>query len=163
MRVVISMISKSILFCRIIMLLNPYTSLPCDETNDLANHHEVVMHMTTTHGPSSPVISNVSEHPNQLTQFKFPQWQFGKKKIVKHSFQIQWFKKWQLLHYDEAQNLAFCHVCATARKTGKMTNTGNADMAFIELLERIPVERRVLFSAISRIVTTKNCKVNDYS
>ena len=52
--------------------------------------------------------------------------------MVKHSFQSQWFKKWQWLHYDEAQDLAFCHICATARKTGKMTNAGNTDMAFIE-------------------------------
>ena len=96
------------------------------------DHCEVATHTTTIPGPSSLAISNVPERPNQPMYFKFPQRQFGKKKIVKRSFQSQWFKKWQWLHYDEAQDLVFCHVCATARKTGKMTNTGNADMAFIE-------------------------------
>ena len=101
---------------------------PQDETNKLANYCKIA----TTPGPSSAVIWNVPEHPNQPTHFKFLQWQFGKKKIVKHSFQSQWFKKWQWLRYDEVQDLAFCHICATARKTGKMANAGNADMTFIK-------------------------------
>ena len=88
---------------------------PRDETDDLArDHHEIATHATTTPRPSSPVILNIPEHLNQPMHFKFPQWQFEKKKIVKRSFQSQCFNKWQWLHYDETQDLAFCHVCATA-------------------------------------------------
>ena len=35
------------------------------ETDDIADHHEVAMYTTTTPGPSSSVMSNVPEHPNQ--------------------------------------------------------------------------------------------------
>ena len=35
------------------------------ETDDIADHHEVVMYTTITLGHSSPVMSNVPEHPNQ--------------------------------------------------------------------------------------------------
>ena len=55
-----------------------------------------------------------------------------KERIVKYCFQSQWFKKWGWLHYNETQDLAFCHIYATPAKIGKMVKTGNADFAFIE-------------------------------
>ena len=43
-----------------------------------------------------------------------------------------WFNKWQWLHYESTTDLAFCHTCVTAIKTGKMKIAGNVkDSAFI--------------------------------
>ena len=46
---------------------------------------------------------------------------------------VQWFAKWPWLHYDTAQDLAFCHTCVIAVASGKLAlSTGNIkDSAFI--------------------------------
>ena len=74
----------------------------------------------------------ISDEPNQPRHFNFPKHRFGASKIVIRSFQGYWFNKWKWIHYNEAQDLAFCHVCVTAMKTGKLQNHGNVDVAFIE-------------------------------
>ena len=73
----------------------------------------------------------ITENPNQPRHVNFPKRHFGLSKIISCSFQLQWFDKWKWLHYDEAWDLAFCHVCVTAIKTGKVQNR-NVDSAFIE-------------------------------
>ena len=63
------------------------------------------------------------EHPYQPTDFTFPRRSFGKSKLVtKRSFQSAWFKQWQWLHYDAAQDLAFFFVCLNAIKAGRPVN-----------------------------------------
>ena len=53
-----------------------------------------------------------------------------KKKTVKRSFQFSWFANRTWLHYDEANDLAYCHVCMVAYRDGKL-NSSNLDKAFI--------------------------------
>ena len=76
-------------------------------------------------------LPEVDERPNQPMHFKFPKRPFGKTKVVNRSFQNQWFEKWRWLHYDESRDLAFCHTCVVAMKTGKMKNAGTVDSAFV--------------------------------
>ena len=81
-----------------------------------------------------PALPDIGELPNQptLPQFKFPKRNFGKTKIVSRAFQASWFSKWCWLHYDGTRDLAFCHTCIQAVKTGKMKVTGNVkDSAFL--------------------------------
>ena len=49
--------------------------------------------------------------PNQPKTFRFPQRTFGVKKPEQRSFQPSWFDSRPWLHYDEAKDLAFCHLC----------------------------------------------------
>ena len=77
-------------------------------------------------------LPEVGEVPHQPEHHTFPRRQFGKSKVVSRAFQGSWFKKWQWLHYQSTTDLAFCHTCVTAIKTGKMKIAGNVkDSAFI--------------------------------
>ena len=51
------------------------------------------------------------EGPHQPRSLSFPSRQFGKTKIVSRSFQSKWFDQYQWLHYDEAQDAAYCYTC----------------------------------------------------
>ena len=51
------------------------------------------------------------EKPNHPQHYSFPKQSFGKTKPVMCSAQSQWFKTWPFLHYDEAQDIVFCHTC----------------------------------------------------
>ena len=42
------------------------------------------------------------------------------KHVVEIAFKVTWFNKWNWLHYDEAVDAAFFHVCATASQYGKL-------------------------------------------
>ena len=69
--------------------------------------------------------------PYQPKTLKFPQRSSGKKKKpVKRSFQSSWFANRTWLHYDEANDLAYCHVCMVAYRDGKL-NSSNLAKAFI--------------------------------
>ena len=48
---------------------------------------------------------------------------------MKRSFQSSWFANRTWLHYDEANDLAYCHVCMVAYRDGKL-NSSNLDKAF---------------------------------
>lgn len=77
-------------------------------------------------------LPEIEEAPYQPMQFDFPKRDFGKMKVVSRTFQSSWFGRWRWLHYDAARDLAFCHTCVYALKTGKMKVTGNArDSAFL--------------------------------
>jgi len=77
-------------------------------------------------------VPDVSEKPNQPLDFAFPKRQFGKTKLhVNRSFQAQWFQTFRWLHYDQSRDLAFCHTCVSAVKSGRMKSAGNVDPAFI--------------------------------
>ena len=54
--------------------------------------------------------------PNQPKTFKFPQRSFSQKTLVKN-FQSSWFANRTWLHYDETNDLAYCHVCMFLTET----------------------------------------------
>ena len=101
---------------------------------DEASHedHEAIKETAIQKQHNTSKYPAICDKPNQPRHFNFPKRRFEASKIVSRSFQCQWFNKWKWIHYDEAEDLAFCHVCVTAMKTGKMQNHGNVDVAFIE-------------------------------
>ena len=62
-------------------------------------------------------ITDIPPVPNQPKTFKFPQRSFGQKHPVKRSVQSSWFANRMWLHYDEANDLAYCHVCMLLTET----------------------------------------------
>ena len=40
---------------------------------------------------------------------------------------------WPFLHYDEGQDVMFCHTCVTAFKLGRIKSSKNATTAFVSL------------------------------
>ena len=81
----------------------------------------------------NPSVMDIPPVPNQPKIFKFPQRCFGKTNPVNRSFQASWFSNRTWLHYhdyDEANDLAFCHICLVAYKDGKLNNH-TLDKAFI--------------------------------
>lgn len=84
---------------------------------------------STTEGNGLPDIGATS---NQPERHSFPKCSFGKSKVVQRGFQASWFLKWQWLHYVSSQDVAFCHTCVTAIKSGKLKVSGNVkDCSFI--------------------------------
>ena len=75
-------------------------------------------------------IMDIPPVPNQLKTFKFPQRSFGQKKTVKKSCQSSWFANRTWLHYDEENDLAYCHVCMVTYRDGKL-NSSNLENSFI--------------------------------
>ena len=58
--------------------------------------------------------------PPEPYHHNFPKCQFGQNNISNCSFQSLWFTKWKWIHYDAAGDLAYCHVCITEIKSGKL-------------------------------------------
>jgi len=67
-------------------------------------------------------VGTIPLRPNQPKAFRFPKRSFGQKTPVQRSFQASWFDNKSWLHYDESQDLAFCHLCMTASSEGKLSN-----------------------------------------
>ena len=66
-------------------------------------------------------VPSVPLTPHQpSTSYKFPKRSFGKNRVVERSFQASWFHKWKWLHYNELDDLVFCHVCMKANAEGKL-------------------------------------------
>jgi len=63
----------------------------------------------------------IGDKASQPSSFSFPNRKFGEKIPIYRSFQSSWFKKWPWLHYNQANNKAFCFVCLKASKS-KMGN-----------------------------------------
>ena len=80
---------------------------------------------------STTATPDIPEKPHQPLSLVFPKREFGKKQIVKRSFQATWFKQHQWLHYDEERDLAFCHTCIKAYREKKLTSAHNVDPSFI--------------------------------
>ena len=76
-------------------------------------------------------VTELPDTPHQPQHVSFPKRSFGKKNIVMRSFQALWFKSWPFLHYDEARDLAFCHICVKGFKEKKMRSSTRADPAFV--------------------------------
>ena len=79
---------------------------------------------------SAITFPTISTEPHQPKRFNFPKREFGKKSIVKRSFQADWFLKWPWLHYREDDDTVFCYTCVKAFKELQMSNR-NAEDAFI--------------------------------
>ena len=75
---------------------------------------------------------NFPSKPHQPANFKFPKRTFGKKNIVHRSFQSSWFSQWSFLHYDEARDLTFCHMCVMTLRL-KQIKANRADPAFVSI------------------------------
>ena len=81
------------------------------------------------HGGSQfPEIPKAPFHPDINAKFKARS--FGKTNVVLRSSQPSWCSKWPWLHYSEAKDLAFCHVCIVGLKENKL-KTLNWDAAFV--------------------------------
>ena len=74
---------------------------------------------------------SVGEAPNQLRSLKFPQHEFGQKRVVKRSFQPQWFDRWPWIHYDESCDAAFCFLCVKAYCQKKIDNISSLETTYI--------------------------------
>ena len=69
---------------------------------------------------SSSNVPELPETPHQPLSFGFPKRYYGKKSTVACTFQSSWFKSWPFLHYDEAQDVVFCHTCVKAFSLKRM-------------------------------------------
>ena len=63
--------------------------------------------------------------------FIFPKHTFGKNSVVQGSFQHSWFSKWPFLHYNEAEDTVFSHICMKMFKGKKNKTYTKADPAFV--------------------------------
>ena len=76
-----------------------------------------------------PDLPPVPHDPSD--KFSFPKRSLGKNKVVSRSCQASWFKNWPFLHYNEHEDMAYCHTCVTAFRE-KMRGT-QSDSAFVSL------------------------------
>ena len=74
-----------------------------------------------------PDMQDSPHHP--AATFVYPKREFGKKNIVKRSFQSSWFTRWTWLHYCEDTDAVFCHTCVSALRQKKM-QLNRGDVAF---------------------------------
>ena len=59
-------------------------------------------------------LPNIGENPHQPDRsFEFPKRDFSGRK---RNFQHEWFTKFSWLHYDEAQDKAYCFICVKSMK-----------------------------------------------
>ena len=89
----------------------------------------------------------IGSKPHQPVSFKFPKREYGKKTVVKRSFQPQWFSSWPWLHYDEQRDLVFCYACVKAYREKKLQCIGNLESAYISTGFANWKEARARFSA----------------
>ena len=73
-----------------------------------------VVQRSFQHSSANSILESpeVSRSPHQpRSNFKFPKRSYGLKNAVQRSFQHSWFKQWPLFHYDEVNDVAYCHLC----------------------------------------------------
>ena len=64
--------------------------------------------------------SRFVDKPNQPRTLFFSQVPVKHIHVVEIAFKATWFDKWNWLHYDEAADAAFFHVCMTTSQHGKL-------------------------------------------
>ncbi len=79
------------------------------------------------------VFPELPYQPNQPKTIEFPKRAYGKKVIVKCSFQSRWFSLWPFLHYNEAEDVVYCHTCVKAFMLKRIKTSHNASSAFVSL------------------------------
>ena len=91
--------------------------------------------ISTVQLPEQPFRPDLQHHvPDQAYQpsnFSFPRREFGKNALVKRSFQATWFNRWKWLHYDVAQDAAYCFTCCKALEMGKVRMSACSDESFV--------------------------------
>ena len=80
-------------------------------------------------------LPSLPDKPHHPKEFAFPKRTFGKSKPVLCSAKSQWFDSWPFLHYDEGQDVVFCHTCVTAFKLDRMKTSNNAASAFVSICQ----------------------------
>ena len=94
------------------------------------------------------------EEPNQPDNFAFPKQSFGKKQSVKRSFQSTWFCRWKWLHYEEAIDFAFCHICGRTEQEVKL-KAGSKEQAFCWRDFATGRMLRIAFNDMNKVSVTK--------
>ena len=77
--------------------------------------------------PTTVIV--LPKEPHQPRNIRFPQIEFGKKFVVKRSFQPAWFGKWPWLHYMEDEHKVLCFTCCQANSQKKLQWSVNAESA----------------------------------
>ena len=87
--------------------------------------------MSTATPASVPIAQDIPDKPHQPSaNYKLPKRTLGHKKPVYRAFQSVWFSQWPFLHYNEANDVAYCHTCLVAFKQRNMSKH-NGDPAFV--------------------------------
>ena len=72
------------------------------------------------------LIPSLPDEFNPPKDFTFPKCAFGSR-CVKYFTQRNWFITWHFLHYDESQDIVYCHITAikldTMRWSSNVTDT----------------------------------------
>ena len=103
---------------------------------------------------SVPTVQNIPDKPHQPSaNYNFPKRTFGQKKPVSRSFQSPWFSQWPFLHYNEANDVAYCHTCLLAFKQRKMSKH-NADPALVSKV--VSIKKILTFFNKSAIIFISN-------
>lgn len=96
--------------CRLQLLIN------CNVPAEHCLSHDFNMASGSTY-----CMHNVAEKLHQPRSFSFLKWEFGKKCIVKISFQLIWFDQWPWLDCSEENDSMFSHTCLRAKPEEKLT------------------------------------------
>ena len=79
-------------------------------------------------------LPRVTRETTPATRIFVPQAIFWDQEPCKVQFSRSFFSKWPFLHYDEAQDVVFCHTCIKAFRQKKILFSHNAATAFVSLL-----------------------------
>ena len=78
---------------------------------------------------SLPTLPDEPHYPT--SRFVFPKRTFGHTKPIQCSAHCNWFQSWPFLHYDESQDVVYCHTCVKAFELDRMKTSKNAENAFV--------------------------------
>eukprot|EP00731_Ephydatia_muelleri_P010741 Em0005g1327a len=95
---------------------------------------------------SIPSLPDESHHPKS---FAFPKRSFGKTKPVFCSAESQWFDTWPFLHYNEGQDVMFCHTCVTAFKLGRIKSIQVSHIEAVEAVITLPKQTKDVGAQLS--------------
>ena len=91
------------------------------------------MHASSIIAAATNDLPSLPEKPHHPGNFSFRKRSFGKARPVKCSAKPQWFGSWPFLHvhYDECQDVVFCHPCIAAVNQTKLLFSKNIANAFV--------------------------------
>ena len=100
-----------------------------EPTQQIANSVEPIA--TAENRMNKAPKTMLPEQPHQAGEFKFPPRLFGQNVVKKRLFQAPWFDSFKWLHYNEDMDATFCHVCAKAEDSGRLSTSARRDAAFL--------------------------------
>ena len=83
---------------------------------------------------SEIILPDLSDKPYYPKGFSFPRQSFGQTKPQQCSCQSHWFDNWPWIHYSEAKDAVYCHICVTVLKLKKIMASHNAALAFVSCI-----------------------------